>query len=68
MQHAREDEKCIQILVGIREEKRIFGRPDPISEDNIKVCLKKTVCEDSIASDWVQWRVLLSIVMHIQIS
>jgi hypothetical protein len=38
------------ILVGKPEEKRPLGRPEPTWEDNIKMNVRETGCEDV---DWI---------------
>jgi hypothetical protein len=65
------DEKFIQTLVGKCEERRQLGIFRCIWENNIKMDLKHTGCEDvgwiHLNQDREKWQALVNMVMSLQI-
>jgi hypothetical protein len=57
------------ILIGKPEGKRPLRRPRHTWEDNIKVDLKETACENvdwiHLAQDRVQWQTLANMIMNL---
>jgi hypothetical protein len=48
------EEKCICILAGKPERKRLFGRPRHRWEDNVKIYLREIGCDDVGGIDLVK--------------
>jgi hypothetical protein len=64
-------ERCLQVLVGRPEGKRLLGRPRRRWEDNIKMDLREIEIDWAnwiqLAQDRVQWRVFVNTVMNLRV-